>query len=283
MPTSAVQQEEGPIPGPVFPLYRRRVAPEKPIARLAIVPGYGDHSGRYADFMQWMAERGVECHAVDLRGHGLAAGRRGFVNRWTEYLDDLHAFLKSLAPSPLSPLPSPLFLLGHSHGGLVAAAAAQQGLSRVAGCILASPFFRGTVPVSPGKKRLAVWANCVLPWVLVSSGLRKEWMSSDPEMLQQSGKDPLVFHLATPRWYLEVLRVQQEVMGRASDVELPLLCLVGEKDPITDPASVREFSEAAGSSDKTIKVYPGQLHELLREAAREETYEEILGWIKGRI
>src|SRR5215207_3074328 len=72
-------------------------APGEAVAILAILPGYGDHSGRYIELMRWMAARGVTCHALDFRGHGRSAGRRGYVRHWDEFLDDLKTFLKTVA------------------------------------------------------------------------------------------------------------------------------------------------------------------------------------------
>src|SRR5688500_19660371 len=103
-------------------LYRCSVVPAEPAlaaARLAVVHGYGDHAGRYVELMTWLAGRGVGCHAFDFRGHGRSTGRRGFVRRWEEHLDDLRAFLDLPELRHDSPGDPPLFVLGHSHGGLV--------------------------------------------------------------------------------------------------------------------------------------------------------------------
>ena len=81
-------------PGLTF--HRNSVSPADPsatVARLLIVHGYGDHSGRYSQVMNWLACRGVECHAFDLRGHGRSSGKRAYVRNWDEYLDDLGACL----------------------------------------------------------------------------------------------------------------------------------------------------------------------------------------------
>src|SRR5437764_15326991 len=89
-----VRVQEEPFPCGELALYRRRVEPEGGAwAELGILHGYGEHSGRYAEFMRWMAERGVACRALDFRGHGLAKGRRGFVTDWDDYLADVSAFL----------------------------------------------------------------------------------------------------------------------------------------------------------------------------------------------
>src|SRR5258706_9503423 len=134
-------QDQGPLEAGALRLYRRSISPQSgAFARLAIIHGYGDHSSRFVHFMQWMAQRGVACHAVDLRGQGKAEGKRGFVARWDEYLDDVQAFINSLPAND----GLPLFLLGHSHGGLIVAAGVVQHLPFVAalrGCILTSPYF----------------------------------------------------------------------------------------------------------------------------------------------
>ncbi len=111
--------EEADLRGGGGTLHRRSIyAPGETIARLAVFHGYGDHSGRYVSFMRWMGARGVTCHALDFRGHGLSEGRPGYVRRWPQYLDDLRDFLA---------LPDlgagggdrrvPCFALGHSLGG----------------------------------------------------------------------------------------------------------------------------------------------------------------------
>src|SRR5690348_7750839 len=85
-------------------LHQWSVAPQTPWATVAFVHGYGDHAGRHAHFLRWLAERGVACHAIDLRGHGRSTGRRGFVKRWEEYLDDVTVFLQRAAQEPTTPV-----------------------------------------------------------------------------------------------------------------------------------------------------------------------------------
>src|SRR5580704_6407894 len=74
-------------------LRRIVVTPRQRLAKLLLLPGYGDHAGRYLHFLKWLAERGIEAQAIDFRGHGKSTGRRAFVARWEEYLLDLAAFL----------------------------------------------------------------------------------------------------------------------------------------------------------------------------------------------
>src|ERR1700691_2463252 len=105
------------VPSGKESLNRFVIAPSQPWAQLVLLHGYGDHAGRYLQFLQWLGARGVGCQAIDFRGQRRSSGRRGFVRKWDEYLDDLKVILD------LQDQALPLFVLGHSHGALVAAAA----------------------------------------------------------------------------------------------------------------------------------------------------------------
>ncbi len=281
----AIIEEEGPYAGHDVELYFRNARPAAgEVAHLAIVHGYGDHGGRYLEFMRWMAARGINCHALDFRGQGSAGGRRGFVRHWEQYQQDLLTLLQ--LPALQKRNKQPLFLLGHSHGGLVVAAAGVYGGDRLAdvrGCILTSPFLRNKVSVPARKLWLARAANPVLPWLKFPMSLREEWMSSDPQMVEESRRDPLRTRVATPRWYLGMTEAQQKVMDGAGNFIKPLLVLTGTADRIADPSAAQEFYDRAGSADKTYRSYPNLLHELLREKQRETAFNDIRDWILARV
>jgi lysophospholipase len=281
--TPGVIEEAGFFDGPAGRLYRRSAHPASGVvARLSIVHGYGDHSGRYAHVMRWMAARGVACDAVDLRGQGAAEGRRGFVSRWDDYLDDLRAFLAWPVAPELDAVPR--FVLGHSHGGLVVAAAGEAGLfheAGIGGVVLTCPFLQSRMKLAPAKVALARLVGLVVPWLPVSTGLNAEWMSSDPEMVEQARNDPLCARVATPRWYSGQLRAQRRVMENAASFRLPLLVLAAGADRVADPAAAERFVRDAGSTDKAVCLYPALLHELLRESGRERVFRDILSWIRS--
>jgi lysophospholipase len=282
----AVVEESALFTGDGSRLHRRGVVPGAAAppawAQLAIVHGYGDHSGRYLPSMRWLAQRGIACHAVDLRGQGASAGRRAFVDRWDDYLRDVQSFLgQGFWREDL-----PRFLLGHSHGALVLTAAViwkTPGVASVAGCIFTSPFYRSVMPVPLYKMVLARMIAPWMPALMVRSGVRREWLSRDPEVLAAESRDLLLVPYATPRWYVAHQRIQEEVMRRAGEFRLPLLVLAGTGDPIADIAQAASFCQKAGSSDKQYRAYGGMMHELLRDLGRERVLEEILFWVRGRV
>ena len=261
-------------------LHRRWAAPaDAAWARLAVLPGYGDHAGRHDHVLQWMAARGVAAHAVDFRGHGRSGGRAGFVRQWADYLDDLTAFL---AIEELATTGVPLFVLAHSHGGLVAAAAAQRGLLRCAGVILSAPYLALKMPVPRRRRLLAAVLSRVAPSLPLRSGIRGAMLSSDQAMRAADRADPHRTGAATPRWFTTALRAQVDVRATADRFTLPLLLLVPGNDTVADAAAAVAWFDRVGSTDKTVRHYPGHRHELLREAGRAAVFADVLGWMRGR-
>ena len=286
MPDDAlpVRCEEGLFPGLGGLLYRRSVLPEPAaLARLAVIHGYGEHSGRFREFLNWIAARGVATHAVDLRGHGHSEGRRGAVVRWDEYLEDVASFLGQEAVSGPGASTAPLFILGHSHGGLVVAAAIVRGVVHPAGCVLSAPFLHNRMHVPAWKIAVARVANPIAPWLPLASGLQPEWMSADEAMVEEARRDPLMSKIATPRWFLDSRSVQGEVLRRAGEFQTPLLLMQGEADRIADADTNRRFFADCGATDKTLRLYPELMHELLRETRRLELFAEILDWLRARV
>jgi alpha-beta hydrolase superfamily lysophospholipase len=282
MATGDFRTEEGTFTSGGLRLFRRAAVPVRGAwARLVVLHGYGDHSGRYVHVLEHLARQGVACQALDFRGQGRSAGRRGYVRRWEHYLTDLRTFLGL----PAVRGPGPLFLLGQSHGGLVLAAAAVAGLLPVGvgGCVLLAPYLRSRVEVSARRRWLGRLADRLLPWLPVASNIPPEWMCTDPVMIEETRVDSLVVRHATPRWYWTVQAIQDEVMRRADRLRAPLLVLFGEDDRVSDLEAGREFCARVGSADKEFRVYPGMRHELLRESRREEVLGDLLDWMKAHV
>jgi alpha-beta hydrolase superfamily lysophospholipase len=281
-PSTTVQLRHCRIPSRGAELFMRSVLPADgaPVqARLAIVHGYGDHSGRYEPFLQYLAQRGIAGHAVDLRGQGQSSGRRGHVRKWEDYLDDLSAFLSRAELHG----PGPLFLLAHSHGALVVSSAVLNGLTGIAGCVMSSPYFHSLLVQPRFKVLLGRLIEPWMGWLPLPTGVHANWMSGDPAMIAESEADPLVVSTATPRWYFGHLRAQQRVLARAGEFHLPLLVLAGQADPLADPAAAEDFYRRAGSADKTFIAYPGFRHELLRDTQRQKVFADIYSWMNRRM
>jgi alpha-beta hydrolase superfamily lysophospholipase len=155
-------------------------------ATIGIIPGYADHAGRYAHVQDAWADMGLASVAIDLRGHGRAAGARGYCDRFEEFLDDAGELARVVRADASG---GPCFLLGHSFGGLVASLSAIQTPSPWRGLILSAPFFGLALDVPPLKVLAARAASRLAPGFGLPSGLAGKDLTRDR---------PLV-HRVTPR------------------------------------------------------------------------------------
>lgn len=252
-----------------------------PRAHVALVHGYADHIGRYRPITEALLAEGFAVHGMDYRGHGRADGRRGFCDRWPDYLDDLALFWERVRKAAGG---QKSFLLAHSHGALMAARlAASGGLEGLAGLILSAPYLKLAI-IPPATKLLAARvAGKVLPWLPIPNELKPEHLTRDAEIVRATHADPLYIRTVTPRWFIESTHAQAEALAQAVRVTAPIFIFCGSNDGVAAPAAARSFFETVGSSDKKFKEYPGMLHEPLNELGREEVFQDISGWISAHL
>ncbi len=245
---------------------------------VGIVPGYGEHSGRYQALADWLSARGWSVAAFDLRGHGKSAGQRGHIRRFTDYLSDVLAFLEELRREREG---LPLALLGHSMGGLVVVRFAELYPDRVQGVILSAPFFGLVMPVPTYKRALGRLAARLWPALSLPNGIDPTLLSHDPKVVEAYRTDPLVHRVATARWFTEVQAAQAAALEDAARLTAPLLVLLGEADGLASVSATRRFFVACGSEDKALKLYEGFFHEVLNEAAKGRVWQDLLSWLSS--
>ncbi len=261
-------------------LYWQRFTPPSARASVAVLHGGGDHSGRYPGITSALVRAGFQVALLDFRGHGQSDGRRWYIDTFADYLSDLDAFVAKLSQDGVAS--DQLFVAGHSQGGLIAAL---WGLSRgrhVSGFVLTSPYFRMAIKPPLLKVLGAKAVGKVVPWLPVSTGIRMEELTSDPDHMRWTERDPLYGRSTTPRWFDESRRAQREVVRRAAEWEHPLLVLAGGADPIADTAAMRAFVESARAADKQFQVYGGFRHEILNEVEREKPLGDAVAWLSQR-
>jgi alpha-beta hydrolase superfamily lysophospholipase len=258
-------------------LFWQRYTPKAPRATVLVLHGGGDHSGRYPALTAALVRAGYQVALVDLRGHGQSDGRRWHVDAFRENLADLDAFVAKLSQDGVAG--DRLFVVGHSHGGLVAALWGMSRGRHVSGFVLSSPYFKLAIAPPTLKVLGAKLAGRVLPWLPVDAGLDLADLTSDEELRRWTDRDPLYGRKTTPRWYEESSRAQGEALRRAPEFKAPLLVLAGGADRIADPAAARRFVAAAGSEDKRVVVYDGFRHEIFNEVRRDEPIREAIAWL----
>ena len=266
--------------GLALPVYRWRAAGLR-CATVVLVHGLAEHAQRYATLAQTLNANGIELVAVDLRGHGNAPGRRAWIERFDDYLLDAQALVAEAARND-----GPLFLMGHSMGGAIAAlhAIGQQadGRRTLSGLILSSPALAPgrDVPrwmLALSQKISRVWPR--FPAMKIDAAL----LSREQRVVDANRSDPLVHHGAIPaRTGAELLLAMQRIEQGRARLRTPLLIWHGTADKLTEPEGSRDFGAHAGSSDKTLTFYDGSYHETMNDLDRERVIDALTAWILKR-
>ncbi|OTA41840.1 MAG: hypothetical protein A6D92_03450 [Symbiobacterium thermophilum] len=258
-------------------LYYRCWEPEHVQGNLVLVHGAGEHVGRYEHVAAWFAGRGFAVWAMDHRGHGRSEGTRMHVDRFSDYLVDLAAFVKLAAEAHGRPV-----MIGHSMGGLIAYRYAAAHPETISALVLSSPWFLSRAKVSRLEQALAPVLAVIAPRLQVKSGIPPEICTRDAERIALDQKDPLRCQTATPRWFVECTRAAAECRTRVAFPEgLPALFLVAGTDHLVDPEATRAVFDRIGHGDKRFKLYPEKYHEIFNDPGREEVFAEILDWLRA--
>ena len=249
-----------------------------PRAIIVIVPGFNSHSGYYEWVGEQLVARGFAAYAIDLRGRGESEGERFYVDRFEDYVSDVHA-LVTLARSRDASLPT--FVLGHSAGGVVACLYALNHQAELAGLICESFAFKVPAPdvalsVLKGLSHVAPHAHVLR--------LKNEDFSRDPMVVRQMNSDPLIADEKQPTQTIaQMVRADQRLEREFPTFTLPLLILHGTNDKATKPSGSRQFYDAAGSKDKTLKLYDGAFHDLLNDTDRSTVMSDVTAWIESHV
>jgi acylglycerol lipase len=260
-------------------LFARIWRPDGPARGVvAIVHGFKAHSGLYQYPGEELAKVGLAAYALDLRGNGNSGGERYWIQSFDEYLQDVDA-LVTLARQREPDLP--VYILGHSAGGVISSHYTLQHQSELAGFVCESFAFRVYAPDI--ALSLLKGASHVAPHAHVLE-LGYDGFSRDPAFVAAMRADPLVNHIKAPiNTVAEMARADDRLAESFDQFSLPIFIMHGDQDKVTVPAGSQTFFDKAGSSDKTLKLYEGYAHDLLNDLGKEVVMKDIIKWIDDRL
>lgn len=252
-----------------------------PEAVIVLVPGLFEHGGRYGELGEFMAAYRFSTFALDLRGHGSSEGRRGHVSRFDVFLQDLDRFRREV--QGLVPLGVPVFLLGHSMGGLIGLRYLQEYDPPLAGAILTSPWLATAYPTPRWKVLLGNVLERVLPAFPFSIQLDPADLTGDPARAAAYDEDPQIHSTVTPRMFNEMSSAMDVVFRRADRIRLPMLFLLAGADSVVSTERSVAFARSLPSRYVTVDVLDGLRHEVLQERERALVMAEIRDWISDHL
>jgi alpha-beta hydrolase superfamily lysophospholipase len=236
-------------------------------ARVVLLHGRSEYAYRYRPAVEAWSDRGIAVAAMDLRGHGDSEGVRGHIDRFDDYLDDVHRLLDRCEKEPSFAAPSAPVLFGHSLGALIAIHTALRSPRRIRGLVLSSPFLGLSLPVPAVERAAAVAFSRVWPTFSRPPKIRGWHVTADPEMAEACEHDARLTLVATARWYTETKKAQARALALASSLAPPVYCAQAGDELVASVAATQAFMRRVPGS--RCEIVPGARHEILNDRDRE--------------
>ena len=267
--TSSIASADG------TPLLVRRWAASDPWARMLLVHGLAEHSGRYERTGRLLAEGGIDVTAFDLRGHGGSGGRRGDVERWTDYLDDIAVRLAAVRAEADG---RPVVLFAHSYGGLISTDYVLSRRPRPDLLVLSGPALDDGLP--RWQHILAPLIARIWPTLALKNAWGPDVLSRDPEVGRLAMLDVGSPARMTVRLGAFGFAAQDRVRATLATLAVPTLVFHGSDDRLVPPAATESFAALPGV---TRRVYPGLRHETLNEPEGPQVVADVIAWLRAKV
>jgi len=255
---------------------------DQPRAVVVLVHGINEHIGRHLYVCEMLVGHGYAVFGSDHRGHGASEGRRASIESFDYFVEDLHLLVRKVREAHPE---RPIFMLGHSLGGLIAVRYALRYQTHLDGLVLSGPALHVGGDAPPVLKKLGrVIATLVphLPIVPVAKG--ENLLSRDPEVERAFRDDPLCYQgKVRARMGYEILKASTDACARLCELRVPLLIMHGADDRVTNPSGSQELYRTASSADKTLKIWPESRHEIFKDLDKEVVLAFLLDWLDRRV
>ena len=252
----------------------------EPKAILLVVHGLAEHSGRYRNVVNFLVPLGYAVYGIDHIGHGKSGGQRGYVKRFQDYTKTLKKYFDMIREWQPE---KPIFLIGHSMGGLISAAYLLEYQDELSGAVLSGP----GIKVPDNISQAIILVGKILSIIMPKAGLIQldaEGVSRDPSVVDAYVNDPLVYTgKTTSRLGAEILKAMQSVTDQASKIRLPIMIVQGSDDKLVDPSGAQLLYGLISSKDKTIKIYKGFYHEVFNEPEHEQVLNDVSTWLEAHL
>jgi alpha-beta hydrolase superfamily lysophospholipase len=246
-------------------------------AVFVILHGLKDHSSRYSELAAIVAQKGFAVYAFDLRGHGRSGGKRAFVGKFDDLVADLEIFTKQVRDKNAG---KSLFIFGHSMGGTTVTLAAISNVKEFQGIILSAPALVPGAGISTFLIKITRVLGILMP-SLPLMNLPNRNFSRDPLVIAGMASDPLIYNKNAPvRTAAQLLGAMDKIQKNIQNFATPVLILHGTADKLTNPEGSKRLAERAKSTDKTLKLYPGLVHDLVHEPEKAQVIEDIMNWLE---
>lgn len=246
-------------------------------ATLVLTHGIAEHSEAYNQFAQDFCPRGWDIYAMDLRGHGKSEGRRGYIDDFGRFSRDLKKFIEYLQTGPLSNSKIPLYLLGHSMGGLITLNYLVDNFenSPAQALLLSSPALGISMPVPKIKEMAAGLLLKYLPQVTLPNAIRYDHLTHIKEIWEKYPGDPLRHDKISPAMYFGMTDGFANAFRNAEKIKIPTLIQIAGDEKIVSRSETERFFEKLKAPNKKLFIYEKSYHEIFNDFEREQVMEDL--------
>ncbi len=260
--------------------YQYWLPDNKPTASLMVAHGLAEHSARYMNLVNHFVPQGYAVYGIDHIGHGKSEGKRVYVEQFQDFTKTLKIYFDSIQEKQPE---TPIFLIGHSMGGLIGAAYLLEHQNELSGAILSGPAIKIPENISQATILAGKIFSVLMPKIGVAP-LIFEGISRDPAVVDAYIKDPLVYTgKITARLAAELLKTMRHVTKHAAKIRLPIMIAQGSADSLVDPDGAQLLYDLVGSEDKTIKLYDGFYHEIFNEPEHGQVLKDVQLWVEKQL
>jgi lysophospholipase len=251
-------------------------AKASPRGVVVVTHGIRDHALRYESFARRLTEQGFAVYAHDLRGHAHSGGDRQRFDSMAQMVADTDIVVsRAVRQHP----GLPIFVLGHSLGGLITTTYAQSHADKVRGVVLSGAALKPPSSVSGFEIGVARFIGSIAPGLALQQVDDSEF-SRDPAVMAKLKSDPLVTRSKLPAaTVVAAVNGMDEVRKNVNRLKMPLLILHGTGDKVNPIEGSQELNQTAPSTDKTLKTYPGLYHDLFHEPESADVERDIMAWL----
>ncbi|MEH7355493.1 alpha/beta hydrolase [Neobacillus drentensis] len=249
-------------------------------AVIVIVHGAMEHHRRYGWLIEMWRLSGFHVIMGDLPGQGMTTrASRGHIDSFDEYIIEVKDWVQAAYRYEL-----PVFLIGHSMGGLISIRLLQEERLNIAGVILSSPCLGLIHTPSKLLDTMSHLFNVVYPSLRMNSGLTVSMATRNEDVREADTNDTLYVTKVSVRWYRELAdAIKQAFLNLEKIQDIPMLVMQGGDDKIVNKKTVKEWFNHVPLSEKRYKEWPNCYHEIFNEPEREEVFEYAKDFVNSQL
>jgi alpha-beta hydrolase superfamily lysophospholipase len=253
-----------------------------PAGTLLITHGQAEHSACYDRLRAGIAPLNLRVIGWDLRGHGRSAGQRGYVSDFSDYTSDFDCIVRHIVSNGL--VTGPLYMLGHSLGGLIQMSCALENPHLpAAAMIFSAPFFGLSMSVPLFKRLAAVGLRAILPRLTLRNEIREDLLSRDSAVVAEYARDPLRHDRMSAGAFLGAMARIRGLDARIGRFRYRSLFQIPVADPLCDSAATRRLVRRIGPSlGCVLREYPDRRHEIYNDLGREQAFADLIEFLSSR-